>query len=1306
MAHNPLANRLSALRRRLLLVAGFRGGAWLLFTALSGILVAGLLDWQLHLPGLARAVLLVSTLAAAGAVAYRWLIQPLRARTDHLSLALRIEAEYPELNDGLASTVQFLEAPDGAGMASAALRQAAVRQALSQAEKCDFNRVIDDRGLHWAGLSLAGVALPGLLLLLFLPGIARTALARLADPFGAEQWPPQTRFVDQTEKFRVAREQPFEVRGNLAGVVPERAVVIVHFEGKSPAEYTYAVARQKDGQTGKLVARLEGNLVTKSFRYRVRANDTVTPWRQVAVLAPPRLVPLNGRPSPHTTLRYPAYTDLGTVHLPDGVATIKAVAGTRIFLRAAVDRPLSAVWIEYHPDQPREDLAAFLGPLGADRVLSSLSLHAAGRRVWGKVPARLETGGRIFSVDFVPPLSGTYALRLEDESGLETARLFAVDVPLDPPPLVEMERPSPSHDTLALLPRATITVQVRAEDRQFAVRSVYLEYHCGKDEPLGQLPLYDRRALGAGLPALLAALGGVPLPIAAPSWRLRPSQLHIERRLSLQLLTRADGSSLREGDVVVLRAAADDFDNIAVDKEPGRSHEIEIRIVGRPALEALLNQSQARVQQELLRLREQQRDALKRVEALEKQWRNTGQLRQEDLEKLIEAEQLQRQIRDRVGTRQEGLRAEIERIRQMLHDNHLPRSGAHERMEMVDRELERLAREELGAIEPLLTEARKENELAAQRPKPNRNRQGPLAEAVDHQDEVEKTLAELLARLEPWSTTREVKGEARALLEEQRRLAKQTERLGQTIRRGDKPADLKPEQLAELEKTADQQNRLGEHASQLLNKMERVAAEKVRAAAEKERLAQTKQQRAEEKKKEAEALPGNDPRRPALAEEAETLAGEAKQLREEAGLLKEEAGILREAAAAARTQDPGRRMKQAAGDIAHNRLGDAGKKEQESAQTLEKMVQSLDERREEELDRLVKKLRQTEKKMAELAEEQDRLQKKTREAAQMKDPAQRQETLRRLAREQEKLRSEAREITRELTRLRADRAREALSRAGGEMEDAGQQLERGQEAGDSQDEALDRLDEARRQVQKARADAEEELAREKLVKIADQLRRLKERHEALLPRTADIHHTLRKQRLDRVLQARLSSLANAQDDLGEETIGLAEGKLKDTLVFARLLKRSGESMRQAAKSMKDRVAHPVGGLAELDVKAAETADARTRGLQQEALHHLERLLEALKPEDGVSRQAKNSGNGPTPDGSKGESDGIPHLAQLKALKALQQDVNRRTEEFARKHPDAASLTKREQTELRAIEKDQADVADLLDQLTASEGDKP
>src|SRR5204862_3114172 len=105
--------------------------------------------------------------------------------------------------------------------------------------------------------------------------------------------------------------------------------------------------------------------------------------------------------------------------------------------------------------------------------------------------------------------------------------------------------------------------------------------------------------------------------------------------------------------------------------------------------------------------------ALDRVIGAEQRWRNTGKLRPQDVDQLLQAEQLQQQVRARVGDRQEGLRADVDRIRAALRDNQLPRSGAHDRMDTVAGELERLARENLEQIEPRLTNARKENEAAA-----------------------------------------------------------------------------------------------------------------------------------------------------------------------------------------------------------------------------------------------------------------------------------------------------------------------------------------------------------------------------------------------------------------------------------------------------------------------------------------------------------------------------------------------------------------------------------------------------------------
>ena len=52
-------------------------------------------------------------------------------------------------------------------------------------------------------------------------------------------------------------------------------------------------------------------------------------------------------------------------------------------------------------------------------------------------------------------------------------------------------------------------------------------------------------------------------------------------------------------------------------------------------------------------------------------------------------------------------------------------------------------------------------------------------------------------------------------------------------------------------------------------------------------------------------------------------------------------------------------------------------------------------------------------------------------------------------------------------------------------------------------------------------------------------------------------------------------------------------------------------------------------------------------------------------------------------------------------------MNQRTEAFAKKHPDTDKLPEPAKKELETIRRDQAEVADLLQQLTApAEGGKP
>src|SRR5947207_1739376 len=249
---NLLHRRLAALRLRLRCVATFRGMSWLLAVLLLSTAAGGALDWRFHLPGVIRAVILAVALSGAGYVIYRFLFQPLWARADDLSLALRVEEQYPSLNDCLASTVQFIEESEADldRSSSSSLRREAVQRALQQAEGCNFNRVVDTRGLGLAGLSMMVACVLGTALLLLYPSQARTALRRLTNPFGGVEWPRQTQLEVSFARSRIARNELFEAKGIVRGVIPEKATVVYRFEGASPLETSSEIVPGKDGSTG------------------------------------------------------------------------------------------------------------------------------------------------------------------------------------------------------------------------------------------------------------------------------------------------------------------------------------------------------------------------------------------------------------------------------------------------------------------------------------------------------------------------------------------------------------------------------------------------------------------------------------------------------------------------------------------------------------------------------------------------------------------------------------------------------------------------------------------------------------------------------------------------------------------------------------------------------------------------------------------------------------------------------------------------------------------------------------------------
>ena len=282
------------------------------------------------------------------------------------------------------------------------------------------------------------------------------------------------------------------------------------------------------------------------------------------------------------------------------------------------------------------------------------------REVWSEIPVFVSAHGHLIDIDFVPRLSGTYVLHFEDETGMPASRHFEVRLQTDPSPAVILERPSAAKDALAVLPDARFTIVAVANDIvrdkptvPSAVRRVSIEYRTTAKEPFRRMVAYDGDIVNHISP-YFSAFMRMPLVLpAAPSPRLPAYAL--VRWLPVKQFTHGDGSPLKEGDTLVLRVVAEDYDDVTWNKAIGASGEVELQIVSRSQLDAALQLQLAQMRNEILALAAMQRKARTRVQEAQQRLRQPGYLTREDLERLTKVEQAQQQIKARVRRARRGI---------------------------------------------------------------------------------------------------------------------------------------------------------------------------------------------------------------------------------------------------------------------------------------------------------------------------------------------------------------------------------------------------------------------------------------------------------------------------------------------------------------------------------------------------------------------------------------------------------------------------------------------------------------------------
>jgi hypothetical protein len=1291
-SRESLTDTLGDLGRTRKLVALAAGVLGFVAATVGAVLLACIVDAAVSLPPLARALALAGTLALGGMVWLRGVSRSLGLKSDALSVALELEEKYPELNDALASAVSFLEAEDPVGRGvSPGLEQAAVRSAHRAANRYNLDRLVPSGKCWRAVWACAGVAAAAVPLAIAGPERATVAVTRLADPFGNHPWPTRTRvqvLVPAELPARMPKGEAFDLKLVVRGVIKDRAVVTFRVTGGEEFEEQYPLAVGNDPKfpgAAVVTARVEAARVQGPFAFKIASNDYESDWLRVDVVPPPRLVPLpgpgGGRPSPRFRVRPPAYTGLPELDLPDGASVLEIPVGTVVTVSATADVRLAAAALAFTGDRSVVGQAAGLAPVGHLNPFAAAGAEELANEIGADVPLAIDSTGRGLSAVFAPSMSGMYAFRLTDETGLTGTLLVEIRLLPDPAPTVTLLRPSLGKDPQVLTPTAKLAVHVAADDKVYAVRRTFLEYRVGRDGPVRVVPLLDAGAVGGGL----AAVAGGPAALA----RVRPTAAEATRSVPLAALTRDGTNPLRDGDSVFVRGAADDWDDVSPVKEPGRSPEFEIRIATPETVEAWLERELAAMRPDLIRVRNQQREA--RQKAGETVPQADGSLAPADRDRLLAAEQTQRLLRGKISDPADGLRAKADVLLETVRVNALPRSNTTDRVAVVAEALGRLSDRDLPVIEPTLTEAR---QIGGQPARVGQAGVVPelLRKAARHQKAVEDGLTDLLDLLAVWGGAVEIRGEARVLRDFVQRQAEDVEKLGPA------PAD------SDLDRAGTRAEQASEQANQLLTRAGRLAAEKDREAARHRRASEAKKQEAAKLRESATELPPGTPEKSATSARATLIETEAEELKAAADKAGAEAGALRKAVAAADGQGLPEGLRDAAGKLRKDNRSLAADQLRTAVGRLDRMIEALSERAPEAAPDLAKRKRAADSLDA-LAAAQDDIRRRSAEAARITDPVARAAELKRLAAEQDKLIERGKDLLQRLALDRAERPARDVRAALDSMEAARGDLESGNSGIRPQNDAVDRLDSARDRLDASAASAPQQLSDEKRRKMAERLQAVLDRQKAAVAEAERVHKLVASgKEWTRDALTAYGDLAEKRQQPIADELRPVEKDFAPLPVLARVVAEATGAMDRAAKQIAGRLEEADPTLAYDPVLEAEN-DRKVLRPMRLAQRRLEQLIDALKQDDPKPSPktdgpppANPMNQQPPPAGGGGDRDLVPPQAQLKVLRSLQAELNERTAEFAKAHPDAAKLTDDERAELKQLEDAQREMAALFEQI--------
>jgi len=1227
-----LFDRLRELRQRLRYVLWVYGFCCLTVTFFLTTLLAGSLDWLWHLDESGTRVLLgLGILSASVWVGWRFLWIPLTTEFSNVELASRIEKQNPTFKDSLSSTVQFLEDDQDELIGSPGLQQQVISQTLQRLDQISVEGLIETRPVQ----KVASWAVGTCVLIGLVVGLnqeaAATAMNRLLFPFSAIPWPRdvELRFVDKD-----LRPLEASLEGGLTVVQGETLELFVENQrGVLPVDLTLVHRRSN----GKVVRE---------------------PMRQTTLWDSDGLARDIGGASLHVTngplFFWARGGDGETVPLQ-----VDVVPPPRIDrLQVSVSFP------EYTGRADRtmpEGVGHVEGVVGTrvtlqaecNKPLQSATLHRkdASSQLLSVSEDGLTISGEL---QLNKPVSGSWWMALKDRHGFENldAPRYDLRVTADNVPSVTIEQPEADMLVTSI---AKVPFRVLVRD-DLGIRSAWLTYKSSQRS--SRLPEFiDGEIVGEGSASNgeedpdgggLLDLVKQPEPARQPEPGAEASQ---DSKANVGQIPLFDSEERPEqirpeitwdlapqkwppGTHIVVHAVASDWYDLG-GEHFGTSNPRTLIIVSEEEKRSELTDRQAALLLDLERATTTLENAHENLNELQVQLNEAGKLRSEDLDILKRIELDQRQVESRLTSGSDSLQEQARSIQQERSDNAVEDAASESLLDSLLGELEFLRDDTFPEIEQKLTEARK---LSTSDQQTDSRRKTQLKRALksagDRQKESIRNLRGLLSDLAQWKSERNLNSELRSMTGDQQELTQSTAETGQkTLTRSE--AELTDQERADLAKLSARQQRVADDVEAFRERLQ-------------------------------EAIDAAQKSQPDVA----AAFQKALDTLEESALSGD--------------------MRQAATDLKKNKVGDAVRAQQKIVETMRKIQNELDQREVTDSETLIKRLDEGRQDLAAARTLQEMLQKKVEAAGNIQNPAEREQQLEQLRREQKKLREALEETLRRLERLQSS-STGSTARAAERMGEAESDLsaDNSEDAQEKMQEALDDLEQAERELSADQKQAEEQLAREQIEKLADQLKSLLARQQAAIGETQRLQ--LEFEAAGKWSRARLKSLNNlteSQQNLRDETSTAAD-KISSIEIVALSLRGAVRFMNRAIEQLDDR-----------------NTGLETVALQQLVVRRFESLLKALAEDDS------NSGSEQSPpdeseegDPSAGPSgDIVTLIAQLKVIRSLQLDLTERFQKIRNRATPDSELSESDDEELRSIAEEQEMIADLVRELTSSFGD--